>query len=519
MADSEYSGLVGDYTKFMIVRIVVFVTVVVSIFSGTSEIEKFSVGKIDTIKAIRHVAHLSVDDEDEVIEIMFFGKQNKNDDPEEETATVEDSSLVNALIEAKYPGWSINDYNGGYSYRYDSLGSHPDTVAPKIRQYLASTLENSYARLKKVSDTVFNIKLSILSDISFDLRYWIFILPLLFSVAAIYSYILRFRIELLQLDEESGSGVTNVTARQYPYLYLRGLSELLNLILLILFLASIYSFVKNFPEVTRNYLFVFYSIIFYFSAVYLCTIHRKIFSSYADRKYLLVNKLWDKAITAVKRIVVFIRYNNLFRLGTIFLVLTLFLSMSYETCTQGNRKPDTIKGYKLVTDYKKSVWQYDDLGGSINRFYQWDYISCFLSAAVFFCFLLMASKKKPVPLFGAKLLLCYFSFNMIIFSVYFAFYDGLYTTQLIFYQSLFLLALWIRKNIPASLKKKDWDYSKLAGTLAVYCFPFMLLSAYRLYIHFKLVPGWSFLYAGILCFTIAYYFFITTWQSKQGTGK
>jgi hypothetical protein len=476
----------------MLVRVVVFATIVVSIASGTSQLKSFPQEKMDTINAIRDVGGIDVKDADDLVEVMFFYKQNK--DLNKIVATRGDTLLVNELIGRKFPGLSLININDFYFH---------DTAA-KIKNYLQETLDNFYGQLKAISDKAFIVKLSILPDLTFDLRYWSFILPILFAVTAIYSYILKFRIELLQLDAKKNNDETKkFTAGQFPYLYLRGLFELINLALILVFLNSIYDIVEHFPEPVSIYLIIFYVLTYYFFLVYIGTIHKKIFSDYLPKKSLLINRIWDWGIKKTKQFIRVIKYRNAFSIGVSFLLLTLFLSMSFQTCSHNT--PGTIKGYQLIVDYKNKIWQYDDPPVLINRFYQINYISLFITT-IFFAVLLF-NKRKKIPLLYLKILLIYFSYMLIIFSMYFAFYAGIYPTLFICFQSALVLVLWIRSNYTSGFKKAAWNYAKLAETLAIYCLPLLFVSVYMLYKLIEFVAVWAFLYASILFLTFAYYAF------------
>ena len=493
-SSSEYVSLVGDYTKFMLLRVAIFATIVISIFSGTSQLRDFPSKKINTIKSLRNTTFLNVSgsNQDELIELMFFYQQNEGLKKSE--ASSDDTLLVNQMISDKFPGLSLESFRS-----YDT--------AVKIKSYLQGALDSIYFELKTISDKAFIIKLSILPDLSFDLRYWVFILPILFSVTAIYSYILQFRIELQQLsDNKSNDGTKNLNPRQYPYLYLKGLFNIISISLGLLFLSSIYDIAINFNDLLISYLITFYFLTFYFSMIYIGTLYKKIFTDYLPDKNLLINNLWNWSVKRIKQFFRLTRCNNVFRTGAIFLILTLFVSMTFQTCTTGNEKPITIKGYKLIIDYKTSIWQYDDQTLGVGRFYQINYISLFVAALLLSIFL-FKKKKSRIKLWYLKFLTIYFTSIFILFSMYFSFYFIFYPATFIFLQSALLLALWIRKNYFTSFNKPEWNYTRLAETLIVYCLPFSLFSVYWLYHNIGVVSGWAFLYLSILFLMTSCYLF------------
>ncbi|WP_132053145.1 hypothetical protein [Pseudocnuella soli] len=473
MADNdmkeEYTGLTDTFIKFVIARLVVTVTVVVTLYNGVSS--------------------------------------------RDYRAIVSNYSKIKSLSDSSWGvpltgDWFIDGmYLDHGMYKRDSLDGLLSAVATQIGKTTVDT--SNVLTYKREQDSLllinqeklaslFKLKLSFISEEAINLQIWLFILPLLYILSNIYVFFLKKKMRLLELrlsKASMGNGIGLTFYDKYPNAFLVKAMFWAELILLSFFLITYYKILSDI-NAYFYYIVIGTLLAYYYSLAYSYSIYIR-FEGRTEKSRLII--AWEYVASYISKIINRFQVRKLGISGISMVLITLLLSVSNKGCTKDDPMPgeeyhyyrsgkwhsyknvsfdDTvvrIRGYELISNYPKKVWDFGYRGVAPNRFFQVSYIFAVINA-ILFAILSVLSRTKVPRLLIAKILSILFIFSCLPFVVFTVYLNKL-PIQLEFQVVLIalIIVLWII-NSELFFKKNEHDFYWQSGrVLLLLLLPFLPL--------------------------------------------
>ncbi len=463
MADSisaRRAALIGEYTKFMLLRLVVLMTIVLTLLNGKSNISEKLRSDVDTVAATSYVTQDDYRLDDYFLEAVLFQKRDRSQ--------ADDSGLALNIVQAKFPGLTL-----------DSIQNHVEVIS-----YLKKLGEDASARIKANSGSAFQVKVPAIADATLDLRIWIWVFPLLYALAALYAFILKQNIKAAFYKQKlwgTDAEKAELYELDYPYKYLKRVFEMMNLVLVILFLYAISFLVTGRPHWNEVSLIATpYFILLFYTVAYGVYVGRAITRKQMGAEYIesRIYLFWNGLLHVARRRLGRLKATYSFGLGTTMLLLTLFLTMSEANCNS-----EKYRGYQLLTRFSTTSWQVNTFSESwadhhLVRIYQVCYSLLFLSLPLLF-WVVRGMKTGGRTRYGAKMSLGLFNFyvaSFVLFTTYFGLHTEMTPEAWTLFAASVIYAAWFR--ITSHEGSAGWgnrDIVFIVNTLVLCCCPFILL--------------------------------------------
>jgi hypothetical protein len=473
--ENNYKTFSDSFIKFFLYRLIIVFTIVFTLLNA--ELKKVDVdinNKVERIKELQQTTGTLPRSDDMFIGAMFFDKGDIG--------------------------------NFGVPY-IDSIKSAAFAEQEQLLKQVEQDTKRAYL-----------MQLPFFNNTTVDLRYWIFLLPILYIFSTIFLYIITIQEIIIRKKVllENADISTLVT---YPNQYLKELFALLEIIMVGIYLYVFFEFIKYNDDAINTIVIRLYIFILYFSIIYALYVGEKMKKAELQNNYkpnvffLYIKRAYAFLIKAVQKL------NPLLylRTGIIFLGSTLFLIMSYSTCDDTERfhAENAKKGYQLFT-YK---WKQE-----LDSHYSGIFYECLYIVVLFIGFSLLLLNIKRIRHYfsairsGTYFLILKWSVLAVcfLFTVYFGFY------HLIFYDafiiiSVLLLLHWhynFNNNFFSTAKGKVFATSSLASYI-IYLLPFIFYGTINAIKQFRLRNGWVFFFAALWLFVIGIVFLEISKKNKS----
>lgn len=460
----EFSDQSDFYIKFVIYHSVILFTIVFSLLSGVNSIENGSLHKkVDSAKGLEKISRVPSSSliKDELLEQMYF-KQ-------------EDSVYENRN--------SLNDDNKQTYTRIDSNAAYEQQVK------ILNEIENTYKE-------AFIIKLTFLGDVQVDLRTWMFFLPFFLLFSIIYIFILDYKVSLIKKKAHM-SGFPIPLSVQYPYNYLRPVFIAGQILLIFIYTYVLIDFLQYSNEFLKSLIFKGYVLLLYYGLIYCCYVVESLHLDNGINVKLILNVLLKRAIKKITFVLTKINPFICLRTGQALMFLTLFLVMSYDSCSSESKfNPKyALRGYELIITFKN--WQ--SISSEVDGYF---YKYLYVGSIVFTTLLIFVYYKKS-EIYNYRFVKwgkVYFTVATLVYSIYFSFYDIFYEIYGIIFSSVFFM-YWYYAFF--SRIRRNWNsvLNQFVGYL-LFLLPNFIFAIKNIIFNYLYQNGWIFFY-------IALYFIIT----------
>lgn len=380
--------------------------------------------------------------------------------------------------------------------KINEIRHQQDSLQVKIEQGLA---------------TVFSLNLSFISNTKVDLQYWIYLLPLVYFLSAIYIGIISTKIRLVveQSDQlalnPQTEGLSLKAFDKYPFLYLKQLLIWIEISFLILFLYTYYSLLLKIPGFFSEIVFLIQIGAFYSVVSYL-RLTDKIIKDNNSKGH--IREIFITIYKYLRHLASgFIKTGRIKRYtisGNFLIIATLFVVMSTRGCKRDSPmmestffyhynghwiKTDSLplditasdySGYELIINFGSKIWDFGRENIFLNRLLQVFYTLTIMASLLVSCTLLVRFIwKKSID--RSQWLLHYLT---IFISIAFLIYVVYYTTEIFSLpvRCIFIFILlygWININ-RSELKYSGFiNYNQLLKSVLVISLPFLILIIIR----------------------------------------
>lgn len=513
----QFKSQCDAYIKFLSIHFVIVFTIVFSLISAILQIDNDEIkSKVNEIRSL-----ISKSEELPHVNDYFIEKMYMEDIRNTARESIKDTATI-----------STTTIDTGKTIQIKNTTAISDPVE-RINK-----IEKLVHDIVTISNNAFKLKISFLGDITVDLRYWIFVLPLFLIFSAIYIFILDYKIILLKETQPGEIGEN----QKHPFNFLRNLFLVLEVFLVAAYVVVLVKFLNYGYMGFKNQILMVYFFFIYYSLIYCLFIKSKLKTD--AYKGNPTPDFLGRMLTYFKKsgteFLIFFRANRRHSLliGTtqVLLISTLFLSMSYQQCSEsgsGNMKAqptvelndtaanreiskqniqpkeensqvekrsDFIKGYELMTtpktwiDVPPGAFQfYDQVNSYILKY---SYIAVILITLFLSIYYFKKEIKKQDKRFSvSRLLFCISIIMVTYFSVYFGLVNVAYIDILV---SLIILLYWYFVTVKRIAKGNAENRQfKIISTLVIYLFPFIIASFINCIVNSDELTGWIFFYIGL----------------------
>lgn len=550
---SSYDSLTGEYQKFAFVRLVIVITLVLTIANSIKSINTGQdKARAAEIVALKEITGSIPETNDWALRLMFFNADNpvKTDDINhltenekhgdftdepviKETITLD--SVVEyidtlALFSKKDTTFPLPDIlkDTTPAAVTDTLQDRALTTLPETLQDTLivdnNELQNSIKKQKellteieKSMKTAFIYNAPFFNGATIDLRFWIIILPFLFILTQVYMFLLLSKINVLvlaakQIEPEEKDNFPDFTERPlipftvYPFRFIKTTIFLIEAFLLTALTIFLFYFSQELTTIFVDFIKAFYFFMIVYAIGYCQHMSIKIKASAFGNVYppSLLEKILLYSKQILKSCTAFAGPGLSVTTGSLLLLFTLLLTLG-QGCNHRS-----IKGYKFISQTldTDTTWFYYS---SISLFYNFAYFLVILFAVAALGYLIVKKIKPGHTAFTNRYFFnsLYFlsGFLVIIFSFqvgarFFLALD-LYLIPLL----LFFIIYWsiVFRQSLSPLANTNLVSQKV-NRLIIYLLPFLIISFVLSVSLFKRLNGLIFLNTGLLLCWVGFYF-------------
>jgi hypothetical protein len=552
---SSYDSLTGEYQKFGFVRLVIVITLVLTIANSIKSLNTGqNTAKAAEIIALKEITGSIPETNDWALRLMFFSADNpiKTDDinhltENEKQGDVMDEPVIKETITLD----SVVEYIDTLALfvKKDTTTVLPDTLIDSTLPALPDTLQHTAAQaalpeslpdtvqlknddlvknsikkqkellteIEKSMTTAFIYNAPFFNGATIDLRFWIIILPFLFILTQVYVFLLLSKINVLvlaakQIEPEAKDNFPDFIERPlipftaYPFRFIKTTIFLIEAFLLTALTIFLFYFSQDLNTILVDIIKAFYFFMIVYAIGYCQHMNIKIKASAFGNVYppSLLEKILLYGKQLLKSCIDFVGPRLTITTGSLLLLFTLLLTVGQGCNEKG------IKGYKFISQTldKDTTWFYYS---RISLFYNFAYVLAIVFAVAALVYLIVKKIKPGYTAFADQYLFngLYFlsGFFVIIFSFqvgtrYFLAFD-LYLLPLL----LFFIIYWsitFRQTL-SSLANQNLVSQKV-NRLIIYLLPFLIISFGLSLSLFKRLNGLIFLIAGLLLCWAGFYF-------------
>ncbi|MES2455759.1 MAG: hypothetical protein V4594_09475 [Bacteroidota bacterium] len=486
-----FAKLTESYIAFTLFRSAIIITVVLTLFgSQNSKTFKETLRNYDKVIKLRDTSWGVPMTDSWMVNRMF------------PYHGIYDKDSITALYEAH----TIQTTSTGYNERLKTLyATHePDTVKMNgIIKQQDSLLVNMSEGLK----TAFSLNLAFISNTKVDLQYWIYLLPFIYALSAIYLGIVNTKIRLIvsQSNQLALNPETEALSLKpfdmYPFLYLKQLLVWIEIIFLVLFCYTYYTLLLNIPGFfVEVFLLIqlgaYYSVLYYLwltNPIVENTEQQGRIRNVVSKGYLLLRKLASKFVKT-KRIKRYTILGNILILSSLYAVMatkgckresvtaeTNFLYHYNGRWLQSKALPDEqasndYSGFELIKDYSSKIWDFGRDGIFLNRVLQVFYALTILATiCLIFTLLVRFIWKKTIgrTQWIIHYATIFISISFLTFIVYYGTDIFSLSIRCIFVACF--LYIWINFNTSNLKFSNSVNYSLLSKSTIAISLPFFLI--------------------------------------------
>lgn len=466
----------NSYIKFLLYHFVIMFTVVAALLSATEKIEGDKVQElVRQVIALKDTTGKIPYTDDYIINGRYFEDEQNSEKVEQ----IEPDEFIEP------PDDSTNR----------------DTVAIVTEVKSQDPVKRQKDLVREIENEVkapFQFTLSFLGNVTIDMRYWMFFMPLLFIVSLVYIFILDYKISI----EKELLGHDKIPMReQYPFRFMRLLLLAAEGILFLLYLFLVFQFFKFTAENLRNLVYKLFILTTYYSLLYCFyvkytlqfeAIGGRIQNNQLNRYF---HRIYSYLLKTTQRIFL-LTPKVRFSISQVFLLTTLFLVMSYSGCNEREQNPeDFIKGFELFTLERQWESRLNPFMGFVLK-YSYNLIlilSTVVTAIILF-------RKRNAAGGAGFIKTTYFLsiFFFILFTVYFSNFN-IISAWADFVVALLLYGHWYymtgtKRNVNTSINNIQYKSYYL---LVLYLLPFLPFLMFNIIDVFELRNGWGPFYIGL----------------------
>ncbi len=382
--------------------------------------------------------------------------------------------------------------------------------------------ESTIESIESISENAYQFNIPLLG-VTVDLRYGLFLAPLLFILTEMYLFLMRIKSSLLAitLRRDNNDSVFTTNYTRQPYYLASHIIRLLELISFTIFFIAAKSFFEL-AEKEILYSYIIALILITYCAMVISNtsalrIKPDVLLDSYKKPFVLVFYWIEQGIF---KIISMVKKLLSISLGTLLTIVTLFLAVGQKGCKKGD-----VKGYEFFSNYnihnfESLWWAPGDSEGltdlTATNAYMASVILCITAVFITMMFYFQKSKKRFIfmsyKVIFIILVSCFF-----ILSFQFSHFGSVLIALIPFIELLIVIKWIYLLRVLNNSSKSIYEKRILKIQMLAIILPFIVSNIIYFYIYFDSVYGQLVLYIGLLFSIIGSYKFMQYYRESPLT--